>query len=452
MRSTVDTFTRADFEQACPSLDDDTDSMLDSLAYLLEQGLCYHTQGDYAASNEVFFRALAEIDEAEAKAVISASDTAAGLGTLMVNEKVSPYRGEIFEKVLLHAYLAMNFLMLGEPESARVEVRRMHMRLKDAERAQEDELEAARERFRQDAARNPAGAPDETGVAGTAQQLFEEHRAVLARVPDAFRYQDAFAYYLSGLTYQAQRPPEYNDAYIDLKKVIQLRPDARFLGPELVRLARASRLDDEYRKWSHAFPRTATPPENAGHLVILYESGLAPWKKQASLVIPVGGGKLAPLSLPAYVTRPNPASRAALFANNGSMLGTTSVLSDVEAIAIKSLQDRMPSLIFKQLIRTTLKTAVANQADDQGARALINLINIITEQADQRSWLLLPQNLQVLRVSMLPGRHHLKIAIQAPGGGTLDVRTVQVEVRTGELSIVNLRSAGPKILAVHVAP
>ena len=72
----------------------------------------------------------------------------------------------------------------------------------------------------------------------------------------------------------------------------------------------------------------------------------------------------------------------------------------------------------------------------------------ISEQADLRSWLTLPRNLQVLEVTLPAGSHDLTLAVKGQGGGTLNtLRLEGLEVIEGRRTFVSARSVGPNIFA-----
>jgi hypothetical protein len=49
-------------------------------------------------------------------------------GSLALNEEMVQYKGDTFEKFFINAYLAMNFLALGDFDSALVEARRINQK------------------------------------------------------------------------------------------------------------------------------------------------------------------------------------------------------------------------------------------------------------------------------------------------------------------------------------
>ncbi|RPI95116.1 MAG: hypothetical protein EHM32_06015, partial [Spirochaetales bacterium] len=91
----------------------------DQLLFMMETGLMLHAAGDFQNSNKVLLEAAKLAD----RIALSVSKEAA---SLFINETVTNYRGEDFERVLIHMYLGINFLMLKDADSARVEFKKVN--------------------------------------------------------------------------------------------------------------------------------------------------------------------------------------------------------------------------------------------------------------------------------------------------------------------------------------
>jgi hypothetical protein len=95
----------------------------DQVVYLLEYGTAEQAAKDYNASNEAFLKAE---DLTEIKDYHSLSRVA---GSLLLNQGMIQYKGDDFEKVMINAMLAINYLMQGKYEDARVECRKLNDKL-----------------------------------------------------------------------------------------------------------------------------------------------------------------------------------------------------------------------------------------------------------------------------------------------------------------------------------
>ena len=357
----------------------------DELLYLLDAGLALHQAGDAEASNAYF--ALAEKHLAQ-NGYTSVSEEA---GTLLTGENTKVYRGEDFERVLVHVYKAMNYAMLGGLEDALVEARLVNRRLEEMRREGEKPYK-----------------------------------------------QNAFARYLSAILYEAEG--EFNDAYVDYKKTHELEPSYRPVGFDLIRMASALGMRDEARRWEREFEfskEEADPSRNRvlsrksgrGEIIVLFENGLSPVK------VPDPAFPL----LPDFVPRFNPV-REAEVSVDGQPRGMTVLLHDIEATAISNLREKKFAMAGKRIAGRVAKAVVADQVRRQTNNELLGFLTevalVVSDQADIRSWSLLPRDLQVLRIPADPGPH--EVALRPVGAASAPPpRTVQVEA--GKKAFVSFR-------------
>ena len=104
---------RADLAKELAEKEDETAT--DVLA-CLNKGMLRRITNDYAGSNQILEVAKQHIESLYG---VSVSDMA---GSVIINDAIRDYKGDRYEQVLLHAYMAMNYLQLGKPDSARVEM------------------------------------------------------------------------------------------------------------------------------------------------------------------------------------------------------------------------------------------------------------------------------------------------------------------------------------------
>ncbi|RMF81043.1 MAG: hypothetical protein D6739_09640, partial [Nitrospirae bacterium] len=95
----------------------------DRALYLLDAAVVKQIRGDYAASNRLLEEAGRLVEAAVTKSV---SREAA---SFLVNDQTRPYAGLPFERPLIHYYALLNYLLLGQPEEAAVEARRIDLAL-----------------------------------------------------------------------------------------------------------------------------------------------------------------------------------------------------------------------------------------------------------------------------------------------------------------------------------
>lgn len=354
----------------------------DTLLYLLDLGLSLHNAGKFEESNKVFLKAdkIAEIKDYTSLATESA--------TLLTTDQIKDYKGEDFEKILINTYLAMNYALMGAHEDALVEARRVN-------------------------------------------------RKLYLMVTDGQRKykQNAFARYLSAILYEAEG--DYGDAYIDYKKTYELEPEFPGLALDLWRTARVEGMRDQMEKWDEEFSLKeedhrkalqSLPRSGNGEIIVLYENGISPVKKPNPHFYQV----------PKFFPRYNPVSYAKVEIN-GEVQGPTQRLHDIEWTAIHNLEEKYGAIVAKKIAGIVAKEAVGygiEKATDSPLLGLLaKLFFYVTDQADCRSWNLLPKDLQIARFPVKPGTYQVRVI--PIGGPSSSEKTIQVTA--GKKVFVNFR-------------
>lgn len=365
----------------------------DALLYLLDIGLSYHSAREYSKSSELFLRA----DKvAEIKDYTSLSDEGA---SFLTSDNVKDYKGEDFEKVLISTFLAINFAAEGKLESALVECRRVNRKLL---------------RMKQEGGRN--------------------------------YHQSAFARYLSATLYEASR--EYNDARIDYEEVARLRPDFPGIGADLWRMAFALRMNDYQQRYQKRFGleekawqkevKKIVDRSQMSELVVIYENGISPRKKPNPHF----------RTLPKFYPRSNPVEYAQIRVDELER-GRTFVLDNIEEMAIRNLDEKYGSLVAKKvggvIAKEVAAHSIARATDNPFLGLMAKLFFYLSDQADVRSWNLLPRDLQIYRVQLPPGEHVLEVI---PVGRTASEsfsakEPLQVNLSPGEVKFISFRYTPP---------
>ncbi|MCK9263255.1 MAG: hypothetical protein WDA72_10690 [Desulfomonilia bacterium] len=378
----------------------------DEVLIRLERAVLLQAMGRFTESSREFQLAAGKIGQYESRAVVSAGRTASQAGSLILNEQVQPYEGEDFEKILLHAMNAVNYLMAGDLEGARVEIRVAYRRQNELREKRARELEKA----------------EREGRAKSWEQSFQKadsgrYRELSSRAGNVHSvYQNAYAYYVSSLVYELGG--ELDEAYIDLKKGIQAAPDSESLQKDLIRLSRNLGFYEDEQKW---VARYGEPDEEYGvgtDVFVIFQHGTAPVKEPLSFPIPLPGGGLAFASLPVYRFIPSGTQAGSIGVGGRDV--RTSVVSDINAIAARNLLDEFPVLFAKQVARSILKAQMTSKLSrEYGAMGAITgtLASAVTEQADQRTWVSLPKEIQAGRV-FVPEHTGSLTVTSIPGGHT----------------------------------
>lgn len=403
-------------QDALDSHRDDADKIL----YMMERGRISQLANDKASSIEDFKQVIEAMEVNEEKAKISLTDTAAQGSALLSNDNAIPYAGDGHERVFVHQYQAMNYLFSNDLEAASVEVRRANLEQQAALAAHEDELAAAEEKAREYSAANKSF-----------MDAFSAMDSVAGKVKNSF--QNAYTFYVSGIIYEILGKP--NDAYIDYKKALEIFPDNVYVQRDVLRLAKQLGMRDDYETYKKRYPiEVASPAQDEGELVVLFEHGFVPPKTETSVPV-FTGQQVQKVAFPFYAVEWQPPSSLSVAIEGRGELGETSPIVYVQAMAVKALQEKLPAMLARQVLRVVAKKEMAEQAGKAAgpwAKLGADIFNIVSENADRRSWLTLPNDAQILRSPLPQGEYQLQLNNGKATG------VMQVKVEPGKRTVVRV--------------
>jgi len=411
------------YKQARAALDG-RENDADKILYLMERARVSQLAGDYKASIEDFKRVIEAFEENDEKATISATDTAAQGASLLTNDNAIPYAGEGYERVFVHQFQALNYLMSRDLDAAMVEVRRANQQQQYELQRFEDELTAAEEKAR-----------DEMDANSGFLDSFASLQAAAGQVKNSF--QNAYTFYVSALLYEASGSP--NDAYIDYKKALEIFPDNVYLQQDVLRLAKSLGMREDYQRFKKLYDSEA-PPAGAdeGELVLLFEHGFAPVKTEQKVSLATHDG-LYSIAFPTYAVQWQAPPLLDVSIAGDGVVGITSPIVNVQSLAAKALLEDLPGMMVRQILRIAAK----REASEQSGKAFgvlgkvaMDVFNFASEQADRRSWLTLPQDAQILRSRLRGGQYTLALKNGTATG------SVDIEIVPGKKTLVRVVATG----------
>lgn len=360
------------------------------LAYA-ESGMAYHVGGNLEAATNEWMKAVKVLDDYGDRPTISGRGLSEGALSMMLNDKATPYDGEGFEAVLLHGFLAWDFLRLNKLDDALVEVKR-----------------------------------------GYEFELFEEERFGTTYGMNRFaRFVAALAQDIDG---------QYNDARIDLESLAKEIPDHPAVQYSLARL---ERLESRDRSKERA----------VAEIVVVFERGRMPQKVAHELRYStnrsIGKFSVPGFGMPAF------AAASVSVKVGQDAVGTTTLIENILAVGKTNLDDRIGWVTAKAIARSVAKTIVidgvseaAEEKHGRWAGILVGitgtLLNEYTERADLRSWLTLPTEIQVLRAAVAPGEHRV-ILTGGNAGQQLDLGIHSFQA--GKPVLIGVRAVGGRLYA-----
>jgi hypothetical protein len=403
------------------------------LLYYLEMGELQRLHTAYARSQTAWRTADFQVQAWEDAARADPARVSGAVLSYLVNDKVRPYEGHDYEKVMLTTRMAMNHLAEGRWDNARVAIKRTHER-----EAVIAEVRSREERKVEEEARQRGAGVTFKDLNGYPVQTIDNPEVNGLRNS----YQSAFSHYLAGFVYEALGEPSL--AAAGYRQAIELRPSLPLLEDALAGL-----------DW-----RVAAPDDGASDVLFVIETGLAPARvsRQFSLPIPIDERwVLVPVSFPVMQSHGAGFVPGELRVDGVEPLVPVRITS-VDAMAHRALKDEMPGIMLRTFVRSFTKATAQYQAQraaskrrkegDDTAGAMLDLSafalaigSVVTESADERGWRSLPASINIARARLPRGRH--RIQLDAPSGP----QTVEVEVE-GRYAFVSLRLVGGTLFAM----
>ncbi len=423
-------FEGGDFDAALIELDADGKGEA-KLPYLFERGLIAHYGDKFDESNRTFELAEITADDLYTKSISREAVS------LLTSDNLRSYAGSQYERLLIHYYRAFNYVYLNMPDDALVECRKA------------------------------------SGLLQFYADADENYEFVGA----------AFIAYLSGILYEWAG--DWNDAFIAYRWAERAYkqygplgvPFPQDVGESLVRLAGKLGFQEEFERYATIY---GEPPENipdSGELILLYETGFAPFKIEENIVFPIL--KVDPIvqddadrdekevreysrtlmsrrnrrykeveieyllrvAIPAYRS-----NRPRIVGINASTAhgGVSGVLvEDIEAAAMKTFESELPTIMLRTVVRGVLKYLGFRRANQEGkiAGRLVNLLNVVTESADTRSWQTLPNQIFLVRMRLPAGTHNITLSFSDRANRRVKTDTLQdVVIRKNDKTFLNYRT------------
>lgn len=400
------------YDVALQSIERQSNQENQRVLYLLNKGMILRMKRDFTGSNIALEAAKQEMNR------LYATSIRENTLSFVINDSTVSYTGDEYEQVLLHFYMALNFLELGKPDAARVEALQVDIKLRELN----ENISS-----------------------------FKSGEHALLRYLTAMIYEDGSEW--------SDAMIAYRKAYEEYKKTTATAVP-NLLKQDLLRLTQRLGLRDEQEKYQTEFSVTSekisATPRN-GELVFFLHNGLAPIKREKAVsLLDPSSGKIVRIALPYYQARLNlvHAARISVVEQqpipnillpdliNPDLISpdpsttntkTTEQMENVAAVAEHTLNARMPAITARTLARAVAKVHLQNTVTKSSGKdndAMVRLIggvamqiaSIATERADTRSWLTLPSNIQLARLPLSPGHYRVKIELLAAGGQIVDTR------------------------------
>lgn len=409
-------------------------SRRNKLLYYMEKGKTAFLQGRYKESNAYLNAADSLLESGGRNRVL---DQAVGI---LANPAMQEYRGEDFEKLLIHYYKSVNYMQLNMMEDAAVEARRISL----------------------------------SGYALNDRKKNKQNKYS----------NDAFSMIIQGVVYESSG--DINNAFIAYRNAADIflkNPDKTYYGivlpvqlqEDLLRTAYQMGFTTELKYYEQQFGREYLPAQRSegGEVLVFWENGLAPVKAEANFFFTLterGPGNFVftdpdntifipfdfdifprdscdrlkrhfeafRVAFPKYVEQP------LYFTNANIQLDTTlsvtmEKVEDVNQLAFRTLQERFLKEMGLALTRLVVKKLAEKQIRDENEALgeAFNLLSLLTEKADTRNWQSLPHTIYYSRIPLKKGQNKLTLTLT---GGSVPQTVVFDVYGNGRLQTIHYSS------------
>ncbi|PIE51477.1 hypothetical protein CSA37_11525 [Candidatus Fermentibacteria bacterium] len=375
----------------------------DRLLYLMELGNLARYSGQYGLASSILLAADRLSD------VQRGTDLGQQAEAMLTSDLALEFRGADYEKVFINYALAASYAAEGNIEDAVVEARRVNEKLLE---------------FNDRYGDNPNRYTD-----------------------------DAFIRYFMGILYEMDG--DLDDALISYRLALAAydsvySKDYGFSSPErlrsdAMRLADAIGYQSLLDTYSSRWPDTGYRhlPSGSGEIVAVVELGTIAPREERDYTV-VADDRVYRLALPVLPDFSRRTIQGSISA--GGVSSDLFLVQDMNGIARENLLDQAGRNVIRAAARLTVKAGVAELGesiaeeftDDENVSSGIGLVLSIfgaaTEQADMRSWLTLPGQIHMTRMTLPAGTWPVTVNIDG-----FSRQHTPVQVRDGEITLLFIR-------------
>ncbi|MCX7727110.1 MAG: hypothetical protein N2053_09715 [Chitinispirillaceae bacterium] len=414
--------------------------------YFMDIGTLYHYAEMYDSSTLYLHKAADVFDQLFVRSVTNEA------AALMVNDNVRPYRSKPYELVMLHQFLALNYLATGKIEDALVETRRLQLFFDELQRKNKNDLKYDSDAmFHYISSIAYDGADESSDAMISLYHAIESFKKGPVPLPPPIKNWAYYMFILNGREEDNKLLGIKSDLPKDQIKGIENR------ATEIVFIGYAGSgpyLDEEV--WWGTWIKDG--------LLVLNHTGAdgreqtitlpAPPLPAAEIMKAEKRGKTVAgttfhikVALPVVKTKKSITKDFEIKCSCDPNPITTVVINDLDKQAIKYMEDSKNSIIARTVVRVLLRTLAAEKTKEQlmtssvAANLLLNIgTDLLTDQlekADTRTCFLLPKKVHIARIPVEAGTYTLEVAARGVDGSVIGSKRFEnITVKKNEKKFV----------------
>ncbi len=381
----------------------------DELMWRLEQGKIKFDMGRFKESLESFEKAEKLVLDFDERAKISAREAGAETGAAFTNQNALPYKGFMYDRILLNAYKSLCYLALGDKAGAMVEIRRMHQRQKDAKEYFDAEIRRSQEEIKEKQAEMSKHAESSSGeydkILEANPDIKKSHDEVNSMAKKIYGdFVNPFSLYLSAINYLLDH--DYNSANVDFRNLYAANSTSKLVSSDFAtasqRIGATGNLPEELKP-----QKTWDYPLDKNIVFVIFENGIsAAFKEQKVQIIlppPIPTG-YSGIAFPVLEEFPQPFDGLKIEAGGKTYI--SSEVSDMDSVVGSEFKEIFPQIITRLVVSTIIKEGgafVAQMAAEQaggefakwGTVVATSIYKYAFNTADTRCWQTLPKKYMI---------------------------------------------------------
>lgn len=388
------------------------------VVWMLQTGSLERLEKDYQKSNEYFDRAEALIKHYREKS----DKNVENLWAVATNDTGLAYKGQVYDGIMLNTYKAINYMVTGDFESARVEFNRAIDRQRRAKEYFDAELDKKKEKL---AKENSAGYQNATSDKNLS--ILYQNYPELKNFEPYPDFINPFATYMAGLFFYLEG--DYAKADFLIKQSAGMVDNNEYILEDLRHIEAGEPVQDT--------------------LWVVFENGLGPVKDEFRIDLPIflatNQVQYVGIALPKLRTRREACPY--LIVNDGQSNYNTVMLGSMERVVETEFAKEYQEIFIRAVTSATTKAVMQySMYKNQGSTGalLAAAYSFATTTADCRIWSTLPKNFQLLRMNK-PASGNIRITPASNGYQASKDICVQPEGNT----ILYVRMIGPAIEPVY---
>ena len=345
---------------------------------------------------------------------MSLTSSLSAIGGYFLSEGIGKqYELKGYEGSLLAYHIALNHVLQGRWDLARIEIMKMVKREQDLASFNQKKYDAIEQERRKGVKDMPAGTMINTSLQA-GNPVIGGYPVNTLNDPEALQlknsYQSAAAHYLAGFIFEQQGEPSL--AAPGYRQAIELRPGSPFLKEAL------GNLDANLAKNGDS-GKTDT--------LVIVETGFLPFIDTFKVNLPIPAGRTPKIVTIAYpYIQPNTERFNPTRLSIGNQLLNPQLIANVDAMVRRDLKDEMPGYILRGTSRAiasvvaqiVAERSAASLSRDRNQGALLGAIASLAtgaamsavNSADVRHWTTLPAGIYMARANLPSGPQNLTIS------------------------------------------